>query len=819
MSSNGLKQQQSKQAGNNQITTNSPPNIKEPQQRAGNNKTNSAGQTNSNNSNNNNNSANSSNNKQQSSKETSTGQNTKTRANQRGQQTVVGSGGKSGSSAKKNHQKQSSLALHRSQLQEKLKTNQSQQTNHNSNHSNNTNNNGNNTGQSSTQTQLNQEKSCSTLDEFSKRAQDIKLSIQLALEKQKAKGESESAKNYDNQLIKLKEDIHKLSGIEEPSIKQGSDNSQTLIDKPPAPEIDPIVVNTDTGMPSSLDENKTVETLVDTNKEQENQQSACCDIDDGVAKQDNNISPIIGVLEKNQPKEAQSIDKHENRTEVDSIIQSQLSACELIDGVKEDKQVDAQELLSQTNLNSSLVQEPTVSLSDKIDEESKQIPATVADGSLDKSSLEKPVSQKTSVPPNNGKSVKQKEHINNKKKNTKTSTSASSNQETIKSNEISTESTAISKFDTETKVSALLLSLQNIKEDPSLLESVCKKLVKLSEQNAQLLLSCSKLKSDNQKLQFVKQKLENLCRELQKSNNAIRIESLDLIKGEQNKAKEQTTKVQSTLTGVIKLFDENQQRNMLLRQENQDLQVKLKSLLDHCDNWEKSVEATLRQRDIENRLIKTELAKANLSKNEEKEKLLSEKQELLQILSMMQEQQQRIEGQEAKLRSDLSSYASKYDECQAVISKGMNRFQIESKKMLKQIEQSKQDYKILLSKYEFSDKRMAQLLTEKQKWDHEMFTANKKIETLEKLCRALQERKVTKETTSETTEGNSEEVTNSSNKLEVTAEKITSVQQETESSNEANGHTDTNCCSEGNSTASTSPVEVTTQNLQLFSVN
>lgn len=298
------------------------------------------------------------------------------------------------------------------------------------------------------------------------------------------------------------------------------------------------------------------------------------------------------------------------------------------------------------------------------------------------------------------------------------------------------------RLDFESKLVTLTSSLQShFLGAPQMLDPICRKLVSMSDSNSNLVLTCENYRNENRKLLLVKQKLENLCRELQKSNNEIRIESLDLIKAEQGKAKEQTTKIQSTLSGVIKLFDENQQRNMSLRQENQDLQTKLKSLLDHCDNWEKSIEAALRQRDIENRLLKTELAKANLLKNEEQEKFLGEKQELLQILSMMQEQQHRIEGQEAKLRSDLSSYASKYDECQAVISKGMSRFQTESKRMLKQIEKSRQDYKVLLTKYENTNKRTTQLLEEKQEWHRSLNVANKKIETLERLCRALSDRK------------------------------------------------------------------------------
>lgn len=290
----------------------------------------------------------------------------------------------------------------------------------------------------------------------------------------------------------------------------------------------------------------------------------------------------------------------------------------------------------------------------------------------------------------------------------------------------------------DTIVSNLLSSFQ---DQPLLIKSLCHRLVLTNEHWRHSMSTLHKEIDDGKKLERANVKLKELCRELQKSNNAIRIESLDLIKVEQGKAKEQTTKIQSTLSGVIKLFDENQQRNMILRQENHELQVKLKSLLEHCDSWEKSVEIALRQREIDNRLLKTELAKANLTKNEEKEKFLNEKQELLQILSIMQEQQHRIEGQEAKLRSDLSSYASKYDECQAVISKGMDKFQLESKRMLKQIERSKQDYKVLLTKYESTNRKMAQLLEEKQYWDKAMSIANRKVETLEKLCRALRDQK------------------------------------------------------------------------------
>lgn len=294
------------------------------------------------------------------------------------------------------------------------------------------------------------------------------------------------------------------------------------------------------------------------------------------------------------------------------------------------------------------------------------------------------------------------------------------------------------RLDPKSKFVALKASLASqFTSAPELLEPICKKFIHLTNQIDTLTLYNEQNQMEIGKLRDIKGKLSELCRELQKTNNEIRIENLSMIKGEQNKAKEQAGKIQSTLGGVMKLFDENQQRNLALKQENLELQNKLKSLLEHCENWEKCVDTTLKQRDIENKLLKTEIARLNLLHNEEKERFCLEKQELLKALSMMRGQQSKIEEKEAKLRLDLSNYASKYDECQEIIHKGLSKFQLESKRMLKQIEKSRQDYIQLLGKYEQSNKTIKKLLEEKQNWAHSLGASNKKLDTLERLCRSL----------------------------------------------------------------------------------
>lgn len=294
------------------------------------------------------------------------------------------------------------------------------------------------------------------------------------------------------------------------------------------------------------------------------------------------------------------------------------------------------------------------------------------------------------------------------------------------------------RLDQKSRFFALKSSLdKHFVKAPELLEPICSKLVVLTRQIDQLNLENERQQQEIIKLRLLKEKLGDLCRELQKSNNQIRIESLSLIKLEQHKAKEQADKIQSTLAGVMNLFDENQQRNLALKQENVDLQTKLKALLEHCENWEQCVNTGIKQRDIENKLLKTELVRLNLVRAEEQERFVKEKQDLLRAIENMRTQQSRVEANEAKLRSDLTSYASKYDECQEIIQNGLGKFQAESKRMLKQIEKSRQDYVALLNKYETSNVKIKQLLEEKQHWITSNAQANKKLETLGRLCRSL----------------------------------------------------------------------------------
>lgn len=257
----------------------------------------------------------------------------------------------------------------------------------------------------------------------------------------------------------------------------------------------------------------------------------------------------------------------------------------------------------------------------------------------------------------------------------------------------------------------------------TLLEPLCRKLVELSD-----LLANNEI--DFKLEQNRRLKLENLCRELQKSNNSIRLESLELIQVEQKRSKEQGSKIQETLSGVMKLFNENQARNVAICKENRDLQTKLISILEHCGNWEKSVETALKEKDLTIKLAKTQVAKSELLRHEEKESWLVQKRDYLQIINLLQAKQTILEEQSEKLRKDLQVNMEKYEIFHKQVGEKTNKFQRESKVLFDRMEKSSKEHKTMVNSYEH-------LLNENKKWVQVNELSAKKIDALEKLCRTL----------------------------------------------------------------------------------
>jgi hydroxymethylpyrimidine pyrophosphatase-like HAD family hydrolase len=89
--------------------------------------------------------------------------------------------------------------------------------------------------------------------------------------------------------------------------------------------------------------------------------------------------------------------------------------------------------------------------------------------------------------------------------------------------------------------------------------------------------------SDYSKMLLGKDKLESLCRELQKHNKLIKDENLLRIKEEEEKRKEISAKFQIAIDDINKQVSSNADKNNSIMQENANLTNKMKTLLEQYE--------------------------------------------------------------------------------------------------------------------------------------------------------------------------------------------------------------------------------------------
>ena len=95
------------------------------------------------------------------------------------------------------------------------------------------------------------------------------------------------------------------------------------------------------------------------------------------------------------------------------------------------------------------------------------------------------------------------------------------------------------------------------------------------------------IQTDYNKAVFAKDKMESLCRELQKHNKLIKDENLQRIKEEEDKRKDITSKFQLAIDDINQQVASNSEKNNLLMTENTQLTGKLKNLIEQYEVREK----------------------------------------------------------------------------------------------------------------------------------------------------------------------------------------------------------------------------------------
>ncbi|CAK1545782.1 unnamed protein product [Leptosia nina] len=298
-------------------------------------------------------------------------------------------------------------------------------------------------------------------------------------------------------------------------------------------------------------------------------------------------------------------------------------------------------------------------------------------------------------------------------------------------------------------------SLNTLPNSEDKLSFVCKKYVQAADENKKmqffikqsekrytlLVKEKDQLQHEYNKTILVKSKLENLCRELQKHNKAIKEESLIKIREEEERRKETQAKFQNTLSEINALLQQNNEKNAKLRDDNISMTEKFKSVVQQYQLREQQVDKMAKQMSLESQLSDAKLQKAALEHQAEKERLLAEAEQMKVTLAQYRAKIMELQGTETALKGQLSVYTDKYDEFQNALVKSnqvFGGFKEQMEKMSKKIQKLEKESLSWKKRWETSQTALLDMCGERQASEERAAAANRHLHHMQGLCRTLQ---------------------------------------------------------------------------------
>lgn len=250
---------------------------------------------------------------------------------------------------------------------------------------------------------------------------------------------------------------------------------------------------------------------------------------------------------------------------------------------------------------------------------------------------------------------------------------------------------------------------------------------------ADLLSAKDNLSADYNRVIDIKQKLENLCRELQHQNKTIKEDSLAKIREEEEHRKETQIKFQQSLNEIQKLMNDNSDKNKKLEDDNREMSQKFKHILTQYEEREKQMDRINKQMELVTQLNEAKLAKSSVEAQAEREAFNKQTNVLEHTIKILKQQLAESLGSEKHLRSQVELYSSKYSE----FTKTFDGYKNDMTKMTKKTFKMEKEMLAWKIKYEKANAMLLDLISEKQVRDEHITKTAKQLFHLQKLCRVL----------------------------------------------------------------------------------
>ncbi|KZV24272.1 hypothetical protein F511_01754 [Dorcoceras hygrometricum] len=228
----------------------------------------------------------------------------------------------------------------------------------------------------------------------------------------------------------------------------------------------------------------------------------------------------------------------------------------------------------------------------------------------------------------------------------------------------------------------------------------------------------------------VRDKLESLCRELQRQNKMLMDECKRVSSDGQNLRIDLSNKFQDAIKEVSSKLEEQKDECLSQLKENDMLKTKLKQLVDQYALSEQQNAQKLKQKTLELQL-------ADLKHQQQEEKLKQEQSQM----KLYAEQVAQLLATEKNLRLQLTADGEKFQQFQEALLKSnevFETFKQEIEKMAKSIKELKKENTFLKSKCEKSDVILVELADERERLKKQLDRTRNQKEKLESLCRSLQ---------------------------------------------------------------------------------
>ncbi|EOA14605.1 hypothetical protein CARUB_v10027856mg [Capsella rubella] len=265
-----------------------------------------------------------------------------------------------------------------------------------------------------------------------------------------------------------------------------------------------------------------------------------------------------------------------------------------------------------------------------------------------------------------------------------------------------------------------------------------KNMFKSEKEFLEFMLKYQQVLSERDSAITVRDKLESLCRELQRQNKMLMEECKRVSTEGQSLRSDLSTKFQDAIKDVSIKLDEQKDESLAQLKENEMLRTKLKHLADQYTLSEQQHEQRLKQKTLE-------LQISALKIKQHEEKLIHEQSQM----KVYADQVSQLLSTEKNLRLQLTADGDKFQQFQDALVKSnevFETFKQEIDKMSKAIKELRKENAFLKNKTERSDITLIELVEERERMKKLLEKTKKQKDKLESLCRSLQAERKQKET-------------------------------------------------------------------------